>query len=68
MATLLLLGDDLLFSIVERITSAAVLARCRAVCTALKTHADDDGLWEKQCKEEGLQRNGSARPTSRTYC
>ena len=56
------------YSVVERISSASVLARCRVVCTSLKRQAETDVLWEKQCRQEGLQRNGSARPSSRTYC
>jgi hypothetical protein len=62
-----LLDDDLLLSVISHVASAADLARCRAVCTALRAQADDDVLWERACKKEGLERNGSARPKSRTY-
>ena len=43
------LDDDLLLSIV-RFASAADLARCRAVCRALKRQADSDALWERHCQ------------------
>ena len=59
-------ADDLLC--VLRFAGAPVLARCRATCTLLKQHAEDEELWEKHCKDAGLSRNGSSRPKSRTYC
>jgi hypothetical protein len=61
------LDDDLLLSVVARLSSAADLARCRAVSTSLKVQADNDALWEGHCRKEGLERNGSSRLTSRTY-
>lgn len=61
------LDDDLLLSILH-FTNAADLARCRAVCGSLRKQADMDALWERHCRDESLQRNGSSRPTSRTYC
>jgi len=61
------LDDDLLLSILH-FSTAPDLARCRAVCRSLSQQADVDALWERHCLDESLQRNGSARPTSRTYC
>ena len=67
LAPLSTLDDDLLLSILH-FSTAPDLARCRAVCRSLRQQADVDPLWERHCLDESLQRNGSARPTSRTYC
>lgn len=58
--------DDLLC--VLRFASAPELARCRQTCSTLKMEAESEDLWERHCGEAGLGRNGSSRPTSRTYC
>lgn len=63
-----LLSDDLILMICEHAASASDLARCRAVCHAFRRQAEADKLWQKWCEREGLNRNGSSRPTSRTYC
>ncbi len=47
--------------------AAADLARCRALCHALRLQAESEPLWERACIKAGLTRNGSSRPTSRTY-
>lgn len=62
-----LLSDDLLLHVCELIDSPADAARCRAVCRALLRPCEAEPLWGKFCSDAGLTRNGSSRPTSRTY-
>ena len=58
MASFTALDDDLLLSILP-FSAAPDLARCRAVCRSLRQQADVDALWERHCRDESLQRNGS---------
>ena len=62
-----MLPDDELLYVLRLVADAADLARCRRACTAFKRQADDEALWEVHCDSAGLARNGSSRPTSRTY-
>ena len=62
------LDDDGLLCVLRCVAEPADLARCRAVCAELRRQADSESLWERHCNAAGLSRNGSARPTSRTYC